>query len=197
MTKRISSSSLAKSIVSGLWIVVFLLSVMHQAQAKSSPTLNIGSDKRTIVLLISDPTASGTTTTAAFKANLVRLITRNAKIDPKSIKVLSKGCGCASATPDSLELSGFRSCMKGCLADVGIGPYALIMCGATCYFGAIPLCAICLGVSVAVVEICTLGCAGYPQGFHGTGTAKRQNLRPRHSAAGSPPVRGAISQTGY
>ena len=66
----------------------------------------------------------------------------------------AKGC-------TMLEGDSWWSCMKTCLGDVGVSAYSLIICGATCITLAVPICAICLGVTVAVVEACGVGCVIY------------------------------------
>jgi hypothetical protein len=53
--------------------------------------------------------------------------------------------------------------MKSCMADAGVSPYSIIMCSASCAaaetgIGAI-VCAICVGASITVVEVCAMGCA--------------------------------------
>ena len=80
------------------------------------------------------------------------------KLSP-NLKTICGACNCAAT-----DEAGFPRCLKGCLADVGVSPVTLILCGGTCAVGAVPLCALCMGVSVAVLEACTLGCAAYPNG---------------------------------
>lgn len=78
----------------------------------------------------------------------------------KALKyAVTKAAACAQ---DHMVVEGgWWSCMKGCLGDVGVSAYSLIICGATCVTGAVPICAICLGVSVAVIQACGVGCAIY------------------------------------
>jgi len=117
-------------------------------------------------------------------------VTRITKTNPKLAKALTKGCGCSVAQPDDLE--GWGSCFKNCLRDVGISPYALIMCGAACGAAAsgagAVVCAICVGVSVTVVEWCALGCAAFPDGGKDHGTLMGKNLNRRT------PKRGLLQQ---
>jgi hypothetical protein len=56
---------------------------------------------------------------------------------------------------------GWLDCSGGCLRSWGVSPMSLILCGATCAFGVVPICAICVGVTVAVMELCAIGCAIY------------------------------------
>ena len=121
---------------------------------------------------------------SADRKRAVRII----KTNPKIAKALTKACGCAVAAPDDLE--GFASCFRNCMRDVGISPYALIMCGAACAAaatgaGAI-ICSICVGVSVTVIEVCALGCAAYPDGGKGYGMFMGKNLNRRAPKRGSP-----------
>ena len=118
------------------------------------------------------PKAIARNINAAVKSRLLHVLERAARTDPKLAKAISKGCGCAAMTPDDLGGS-WGSCFKRCMGDVGVGYYALIMCGAACAAaatgaGAI-VCALCVGVSVTVVEWCALGCAAYPDGLGGSG----------------------------
>ncbi|HWN11774.1 MAG TPA: hypothetical protein VNO50_21285 [Pyrinomonadaceae bacterium] len=85
------------------------------------------------------------------------------KHNPKLVKVLSKEALCATLTLE--ERAGFGSCVKNCLKDVGISAFALIGCGVSCamaWTGAAALpCAVCLGVSITVLNTCALGCSMY------------------------------------
>ena len=128
------------------------------------------------------------------KNRLLNALKRAAKSNPKLAKALTNGCGCAAA-PD--DVAGFGSCFSNCIRDVGISPYALIMCGGACAAaatgaGAI-ICGLCLGVSATVVEWCALGCLAYPDG-----TGKRpgmimgKNLKPnpsRHDPGQAPKLK--------
>lgn len=122
----------------------------------SAKTLNSAGSSKSAVVKI-----NGTA-----KNRLLSALKRAAKSNPKLAKALARGCGCAAAAPD--ELSGFGSCFSSCMRDVGISPYALIMCGGACAAaatgaGAI-ICGLCVGVSATVVEWCALGCLAYPEG---------------------------------
>jgi hypothetical protein len=66
----------------------------------------------------------------------------------------------------ALLVSAFRpytgdwfECVGTCLRSAGVGIYALIMCAATCALTAGVMCAVCLGVSVGLTELCGLLCA--------------------------------------
>ena len=67
----------------------------------------------------------------------------------------------AAAKGCTMLEEAWGTCVKNCLADVGVSAYSLIICGATCLTPATLVCAICLGVSVAVIEACAVGCAVY------------------------------------
>ncbi len=93
------------------------------------------------------------------KARLLHLIKHN----PKAVKLLSREALCAALGPE--ERAGFGSCFMGCVRDVGISPVQLIACGVSCAaagtgVGAV-VCAVCLGVSVTVINTCALGCGLY------------------------------------
>lgn len=79
----------------------------------------------------------------------------------KALKIAVTKAAAAKGCTMIVEEGGWWSCMKGCLADVGVSPYSLLICGATCVAGAIPICALCVGVSVAVMEACGVGCVLY------------------------------------
>jgi hypothetical protein len=182
MKSKVYTSSLAKRIVLALGLVVLPLSVASQTQAKGPGSI-LG--KPTIAIVsVGDHPGLNIDNAAELKARLLHLILRNARLNPKSVKVLSKGCGCAAVAPQ--DLMGFKSCMKGCMADVGVTAVSIIMCGAACAaagtgIGAI-VCAICVGVSVTVIEVCAMGCAGYPHGF---GLLDARGIKSRHATSGS------------
>jgi hypothetical protein len=161
MKSKVYTSPLAKRILLALGLVVLPLSVASQTQAKGPASIP---GKPTIaVVYIGDHPGMNIKNAAELKARLLYLIAHN----PKSVKALSKGCGCAAVAPD--DLAGFGSCMRGCLADVGVSAVSVIMCGASCAaagtgLGAI-VCAVCVGVDVTVVVVCAMGCAAYPKGF--------------------------------
>lgn len=97
---------------------------------------------------------------AELKASRLRVVANKGGLLKGASKGPIKGCGCP-ALPNGA--GSFGSCLRGCLAEVGISPYALIMCGAACAVawtgGGAIVCAICVGVSVTVIEVCALGCA--------------------------------------
>lgn len=82
-------------------------------------------------------------------------------LSAQEMKALKSAVTKAAKSCSMLEGDSWWGCMKGCLADVGVTPYSLIICGATCAAGAVPICAVCLGVTVAVLEACGVGCALY------------------------------------
>lgn len=87
--------------------------------------------------------------------------TRTKVMSPEEMKALKSAVTKAAKNCSMLEGDSWWGCMKGCLADVGVTPYSLIICGATCAAGAVPICAVCLGVTVAVLEACGVGCTVY------------------------------------
>ena len=135
--------------------------------------------KATAMVIVNDQAVARKLDTAAIRSQLIRMGLRPVRLNPK----LLKRCGCSATAPD--ELGGFGSCLKGCLADAGASPLSIIMCSATCVFGAVPLCAICVGLSVTVVEVCALGCLAYPDGMKGPGILMHNHLTPgklKHAA---------------
>lgn len=170
----------AQRILMVLALVILSLAAVSQAQAKG-PSAMTGTPA---ILLVSIPNEPGknVTNSAELKARL-RYLVANGKLNPKAVKVITKGCGCAAAMPQGWAGSGFWSCMKGCLADAGISSYSILMCGAACAgaetgIGAI-VCAICVGASITVAEVCALGCATHDgKGFGEVMEAR--TVRSRH-----------------
>lgn len=68
------------------------------------------------------------------------------------------------AVDDEYSRSGFGSCVKYCLADAGVSPVSLVICGGSCATGNVVICALCVGISVTVVQWCAIGCAVYGRG---------------------------------
>lgn len=159
MKSKVYKSSLAKHILLALGLVVLPLSVVSQTQAKAPGRIP---GKPTIaVVYIGDHPGMNINNAADLKARLLRVIARNAKLNPKLAKEISKSCGCAAVTPQ--ELSGFGGCMKSCLSDLGASYFSIIMCGVACAaagtgVGALA-CAVCVGLHVTGVEACAIACA--------------------------------------
>jgi hypothetical protein len=184
MKSKVYTSPLAKRILLAVGLVVLPLSVVSQTQAKG-PGSSLGITTIAVVSVVDHPGMT-INTAAELKARLLHLVLRNARLNPKSVKVLSKGCGCAVVAPQEVE--GFPSCMKGCLKDVGVTPVQIIMCGAACAaaetgIGAI-VCAVCVGVDVTVVITCAMGCAAYPGPYPGGGG--RAMVISRNTRSGHP-----------
>jgi hypothetical protein len=97
------------------------------------------------------------------KIQRLRLLRSKAALNAVSSKVPTKGCGCLAMSDASG--SGFGTCLKNCMADAGVSAYSLAMCGGACALawtgGGALICALCVGISVTVVEVCALGCATY------------------------------------
>jgi hypothetical protein len=113
------------------------------------------------VISVADHARTNPNIRAALEARLRYAMSHS----PKTVKVISKGCGCPAGAGTGTPSPGFGQCLKNCMADSGISANSLIMCGASCALsetgvGAI-MCAICLGISVTVVEVCAFGCAAY------------------------------------
>ncbi|HZG51045.1 MAG TPA: hypothetical protein VEZ40_02815 [Pyrinomonadaceae bacterium] len=66
-----------------------------------------------------------------------------------------------AACATNVAAVGWLDCSGGCLRSWGVSPMSLILCGATCAFGVVPICAVCVGVTVTVLELCAIGCAIY------------------------------------
>ena len=184
MKTKVYASSIAKAIVLGLLIVVFSLSGATRAQAKSG-SANVSLSKPTIAFAsIGQQQASRILNSPGVRARLLRILAHNARLDPKSIRLVPKGCGCESVALDESGAGSFASCMRGCLVDAGASYFAVIMCGGSCAFGAVPLCALCLGLTITAVEVCALGCAAYPGPYHVKGFMAR-GIKRRHATSGS------------
>jgi hypothetical protein len=180
MKSKVYTSSLAKRIILALGLVVLPLSVVSQTHASGAGSI-LGQPTIAVVSVDSHPGMS-IKNAAELKARLLHLILRNAKLNPKSVRVLAKGCGCAVVAQE--DANGFGSCMRGCLQDAGASYYGVILCGGTCGLGAIPICALCLGLTITAVEVCAIGCAAYPGPFHPKGFMGR-GIKPRHATSGS------------
>lgn len=185
MKSKVYASSLAKSIGLGLCAIAFSLSVVSQSQAKTPGNSDVSLIRSTnVAVSINDRQTLKTINAGQLADRLARMIARHAKVDPKSVKVLVKDCGCAVAAPNALY--SFSTCMKGCLADAGVSPYSLIICGAACGTGSVVICAICVGASIAVIEVCALGCALYPGPYRpGPGGIQGRGINRRHPTSGS------------
>jgi hypothetical protein len=165
MKSTVSLLSPVRCLALALGMIVISLSAATKTQAMSSENSDVLRKTTRVVVYLSAGQASTILHNPTTKAELARFVLRNLKLNPRDVKALPKACGCPAAPQ---ELAGFGSCMKGCLADAGVSYYSIIMCGAGCFTGNIIICAICTGVGVAVVEVCTLGCAAYPGPYGGT-----------------------------
>jgi hypothetical protein len=179
MKERVYTVSHLKRTTYVLGLVVFLMAVGGQTQAKA-PDAVLGKTTIAVVNLGNQRFGSAT----ELKARVLQLVLRNAKSNSNSIKVVTKACGCA---PDPQDQSGFGSCLKGCMQDVGVSPAQMVMCGASCAaaetgIGAI-VCAVCVGVDVTVVVWCALGCSTYGDGH--IGGLMDARIRHPHPRSGS------------
>ncbi len=55
-------------------------------------------------------------------------------------------------------------CVSQCMRDAGVSAISVTLCGATCVFGIIPLCAICFALHATAFTFCATGCAAYAPG---------------------------------
>ena len=181
MKRKVYTSPLAKRILLTLGLVVLPLSVVSQTQAKNLASK--GGKPTIAVVSIADLAGTNINNRAELNARLLYLFAHN----PKAVKVLSKG----RSSPAGAPLPGFGDCLKNCMQDVGVSPYALIMCAVACALsetgvGAIA-CAICVGVSVTVIQVCILGCA--QNGGKGVGGIMDPGgvgaIKQRHATSGS------------
>lgn len=150
----------AKSTLLVLVAVIFVASTATELQAKRA---NPSAPKRIQMnnILSSGGGAKASQITNTTAKNRSFILKHSLKTKSDLTKLLCERCACATAAED---LVGFPRCLKGCLADAGVSSVTLILCAGSCAFGAVPLCALCVGVSVAVLEACALGCAAYPDG---------------------------------
>jgi hypothetical protein len=150
MKTKQSSLYYVRSLVFGLSIAVTVfLAGSAQASASTNSQLRLSEAQTRQILR-----ATG----LSYQA-FQRLI-RSGAITIKTIKGVTKGCGCA-VTPD--DSGGFGVCFKGCLQDAGVTPIDVVLCGASCALAetgaGLIICAICVGLNVTAVEFCALGCA--------------------------------------
>jgi hypothetical protein len=95
------------------------------------------------------------------KRNLLRMIIRKAKTDPK-VATLLTACGCPVLPQDAEGL--FGGCFRNCLASWGISYGSLLTCGGVCVVAAtgnpiaIGVCAACLGTAEWIVGGCAMNC---------------------------------------
>ena len=52
-------------------------------------------------------------------------------------------------------------CFTECLSDLGASAWSITLCTVACFTGNAIVCAVCLGLAVASVEFCGVGCAFY------------------------------------
>lgn len=112
-----------------------------------------------------DPSTKTTTTNATPKT----APSDKKKTSPRKPSTSAvNGCACSGTAATGRAAKGrvpYWDCTKGCLRSWGVSPIQLTMCAGTCAFGMIPLCAICVGVSVSVVMLCMIGCGVYAEGY--------------------------------
>jgi hypothetical protein len=151
------NATVTKPILVLLGCLFFIVSTSMGASAKSSEH----SRQVAAGIVTNEKQALRLKNSGELKVRRLRAVANKAGLLKAPTKGPSKGCGCP-ALPGG-GAGSFGSCLRGCLAEVGISPYALIMCGAACAAawtgGGAIVCAICVGVSVTVIEVCALGCA--------------------------------------
>ena len=194
MKSRVYTSAVARRILLALAMVTLSLSVVSQSQAKAPG--NMPGKPNIVVVSTGDHPARKINHAAVVRTQLLQVIATKARLDPKSIKVLSKGCGCTAVAP--VEMTSFFDCMKGCLQDLGVSPVELIGCGAACAaaetgIGAI-VCAICVGVNVTAIEFCAVGCAMKGGKVVG-GFVEARTIKHRQGTSGSPQAQLRLSRS--
>jgi hypothetical protein len=180
MKIKIYTSPLAKQLLLALGLVILPLLVASHTQAKAFESMP--GNPTIAAISMADLKGTNIKNPAALKARVLYLIAHN----PKAVRVLAKGYGCSAGVPQDFA-GGFWGCLKGCMADVGVSAYSMIMCGVACAaaetgIGAV-VCAVCVGVSVTVIEVCALGC-----GTHGRIAmveSQVRNIKPRRTNSGS------------
>lgn len=154
---RIAYKSLfCKRLLITLATLTLPLVIVAQTEAKS---LEKAAPAKIAIVSLKEMKGINIKNPGEVKARLLHLMKHN----PKALRVLSREAFCAALTPE--ERSGFGGCVKNCLKDFGISAWAVIGCGVSCvmaWTGAAALpCAVCLGVSVTVLNTCALGCGMY------------------------------------
>ena len=111
---------------------------------------------------IKTTTTNSTTTTPPGKT--AEPSNRKKKSSGKPPSSAVSGCLCSSAP--ATGRAGTRrgpwwDCTRGCLRSWGVSIVQLTICGVSCASGNIPICAVCLGVDVSVLMLCSIGCSVY------------------------------------
>jgi hypothetical protein len=185
MKRKGYTSPLTKRILSVLGLVVLPLFSVSQTQAKGPGS--VPGKSAMAVIYLDNLGRTNINNSAEFKTRLLHVIALNARLKPKSVRELPKGCGCSAVAPDAAG-SGFWTCLKHCMADAGVSAVSMIGCGASCAaaetgVGAI-VCAVCVGVSVTVIEVCAIGCV--MNGGKGFGALmEARAIRHRQATSGS------------
>ncbi len=156
MQRTIVISLICKRFLITLATLALPLVLVTQTEAKA---LKDAAVAKIALVSLAEMKGANLKNTNEVKARLLYLMKHN----PKAVKLLSKESLCATLALE--ERVGFGSCVKNCLKDVGISAFALIGCGVSCamaWTGAAALpCAVCLGVSITVLNTCALGCSLY------------------------------------
>jgi hypothetical protein len=112
------------------------------------------------------------------------------KTSPKPRQPFSCSCGpCMVKTSLSAAVPGpsaaapgpWWDCTYDCMREAGVSAIALALCGGTCAFGAVPLCALCLALHATAFSFCSLYCATHAEGG-----------RPRHGFGECPCYDGSF-----
>jgi hypothetical protein len=96
--------------------------------------------------------------TETLVASEVKEKTPSTVATPSGAATKIRGCHCALREESG---GGWANCFSGCLSSWGVSPAMLIMCGGSCGLGAVPVCALCVGVSVSIATLCAIGCDIY------------------------------------
>ena len=179
MKSKVYAALIMKRILLTLVTGLLSLTIVNQVQAKGPEAMK--GNATMAIVFVPNHTEMRIRNPAEIKARLLRILASKPASDTKSKTLSTRGCGCTAAAPE--EFASFFSCLRSCLAGLGVSVTSVIMCGAACAgaetgIGAIA-CAICVGVSVTFIEFCALGCAmnggkGYGGLMEARGTKHRR-----------------------
>lgn len=155
MKNHAHTSSSVKQLLIAMATISFAFLTVSQAEAKSAR--NSEHHRAIAIVAMSDMAGINIKNREQVRTRLQQLTKNN----PKMRRLLSKNVACVAFTLD--ERSGGWSCVKRCVGEVGVSPLQLIGCGVSCAaagtgIGALA-CAVCVGVSVTVIQTCAIGCA--------------------------------------
>ena len=155
MKEHAHTSSSVKQILIAMATVSLALLTFSQAEARSPRDSD--HHRAIAIVAISDMAGINMKNPEQVRTQLLQLIKNN----PKMRRLLPKDIACVALALE--DRSGGWSCLKRCVGEVGVSPLQLIGCGVSCIgagtgIGALA-CAVCVGVSVTVIQTCAVGCA--------------------------------------